>query len=370
VDATLFSELPPSQLGERELRQLIDAGEIVAERKAGIPADGMGPTVAAFANSGGGWVLLGVRNDGTIAGFEVPGRAEPQDWLRDKLRTAVDPLPPFACRMVQIEGRSVLVIRVEPSMQTPHVVKATGTVLIRERGGRQPIASREALLELCVRPEQAEHQAIEQMTQGPLVLAAVSPRDLGEPVNGQTRVSDWTLVASPLWVPEDFRRRALSRETVRAMQAAVLNVVARLGPTQSALAGLHPQATGVFVSGQNTASGDEATLLLDAGGVVVAHLRKRLTDDVWHVGETADGVITPLLGLALAVLHGCVRQGRSSSICTCGSRRLRGVSSPPSRSTQCSLAVGCGHRLIGRRSSRVTSRCRWSPEPIRPWPIS
>jgi hypothetical protein len=284
VDATLFSELPPSQLGERELRQLIDAGEIVAERKAGIPADGMGPTVAAFANSGGGWVLLGVRNDGTIAGFEVPGRAEPQDWLRDKLRTAVDPLPPFACRMVQIEGRSVLVIRVEPSMQTPHVVKATGTVLIRERGGRQPIASREALLELCVRPEQAEHQAIEQMTQGPLV------------------------------------------------QAAVLNVVARLGPTQSALAGLHPQATGVFVSGQNTASGDEATLLLDAGGVVVAHLRKRLTDDVWHVGETADGVITPLLGLALAVLHGCVRQGRSSSICTACRARPRGLHNAVSRS--------------------------------------
>ena len=92
-----FDSLPLADLGEAQVRELIRAGETIAERKSDLPAEGLGPTVAAFANSGGGWVLLGVRNDGTINGFLVPGRAEPQDWLRDKLRNAVDPLPPFTC---------------------------------------------------------------------------------------------------------------------------------------------------------------------------------------------------------------------------------------------------------------------------------
>jgi ATP-dependent DNA helicase RecG len=95
-----------------------------------VPADGLGPTIAAFANSGGRWVLLGVRNDGTIRGVQVPGRAEPQDWLRDKLRTAVDPLPSFACRTVHVDGHDVVVIRIAPSMQTPHLVRATGAIYV------------------------------------------------------------------------------------------------------------------------------------------------------------------------------------------------------------------------------------------------
>jgi hypothetical protein len=58
VDVSQLRRLPLAGVGENELRELIAAGESVAERKARLPKDGIGATIAAFANSGGGWVLL------------------------------------------------------------------------------------------------------------------------------------------------------------------------------------------------------------------------------------------------------------------------------------------------------------------------
>jgi hypothetical protein len=311
MDASQLRRLQLADLGDAELRALIEAGETVAERKARPPDDGMGPTVAAFANSGGGWVLLGVANDGAIVGFTVPGKAEAQDWLRDKLRTAVDPLSPFASRTMTLDGHEIVVIRVDASAQTPHLLKATGAVYIREHGGRQPISSQAKRLELCVRPEQAEATAIQRMTRLPLVTQALAQRELGEPVNGQTRVSDWMVVCSPLAIPEGYHARALSEATVAKMRAAVLAEVRRLGPETSGVVAVHPHATGVTIDGHNIANGDGADLLLDAGGAVVGHMRKRLTRGAWHVGETADEIITPLLDLTLKVLSNCGALGKA-----------------------------------------------------------
>jgi hypothetical protein len=312
MDPSQLRHLQLADLGASELRELIAAGETIAERKAGVPADGMGPTIAAFANSGGGWVLLGVRDDGTLAGFRVPGKAHAQDWLRDKLRTAVDPLPPFAAKTITLDDHEIVVVRVEDSNQTPHLVKATGTIEIREPGGKKPIASQARLLELCVRPEQAQGRAVQRMTTLPLVVQTLAPQPVGEPVNGQTCVSDWMLVASPLTVPEGFRTRGLSEATVRRMREAVIAEVRRLGPPEEGgISSVRPFATGVAVEGQNLATGDSADLVLDAGGVVMARMRRRLTRSAWHVGETADQVIKPLLDLTLPVLGHCEVVGKT-----------------------------------------------------------
>jgi hypothetical protein len=67
----------------------------------------------------------------------------------------VDPLPPFAADTMTLDGHDVVVVRVDDSNQTPHLLKATGTIEIREPGGRKPIAAQSRLLELCLRPEQA-----------------------------------------------------------------------------------------------------------------------------------------------------------------------------------------------------------------------
>jgi Putative DNA-binding domain len=311
MDANQLRRLQLVDLGDAELRELISAGETVAERKASLPDEGLGPTIAAFANSGGGWVLLGVNDDGSIAGFRVPGKAQAQDWLRDKLRNAVDPLPPFMAELRTLDGQDLVVVRVEASAQTPHLIKATGAILVREHGGRQPIASQSRLMELCVKPKEAEQSAVEKMTGLPLVTKALAQRPSVEPVNGQTRISDWMIVAAPLTKPEGFRKRGLSGDAVKKMQAAVLAEVRRLGPETSGAVAVHPHATGVTVEGHNIANGDGADLLLDAGGVVVGRIRRRLTQGAWHVGEAADEIITPLLGRVLGVLSDCGAAGKT-----------------------------------------------------------
>ena len=211
---------------------------------------------------------------------------------------------------MSLDGQKVVVIRVEPSTQAPHIFKATGAIYVRERGGRKPISSQSTLLELCMRPQEAEQRAIARMTRLPLVAQAIAERPLGQPA-GQTRVSDWSLAASPLSVPKDFRRHALALDTVNEMERAVREAAAQLGPPAHAAARLRPEPIGAFAYGQNAASGDEATLLLDAGGVAVSHLRRRLTQDAWHVGATATRIIAPLLTLATGVLTRCGATGKA-----------------------------------------------------------
>jgi hypothetical protein len=63
------------------------------------------------------------------------------------------------------------------------------------------------------------------------------------------------------------------------------------------------KATGAIIEGRNLASGNHVGLCIDAGGVVVGHARHGLGQGAWHVGTTADEVMTPLLALTLGVLE-------------------------------------------------------------------
>src|SRR4051812_20226286 len=101
-----------ADLDESTLRGLIEHGEdLFVERKLIPPKDGgFGATVASFANTIGGWVLLGIADDGTIKGWEPPGRADAQSHLGEILRQQCDPLPPFVAAIREIDGRRVGVV--------------------------------------------------------------------------------------------------------------------------------------------------------------------------------------------------------------------------------------------------------------------
>jgi hypothetical protein len=288
---------------EDVLRQLIHAGETdLVERKEKPPRDGLGPTVSSFANSGGGWVLIGVSDDGELVGFSSPGRAEPQDWLRSVLRPVLDPLPPFTSKSMTLDDVLILVIRVQASSLTPHLYTPGGAIYIREHGGKQPINSQAALLALAVRPEQAKQEAYSRMTSLPLVQLALGPHRLGNPVNEQTRVADWIVTAAPLVVPDGFKVRALSRPTVEAMEALVVERINSVGPAGHGGTQRQPHGSGVVVEGRNLANGAEVHVLLDAGGVCVARIRERVTRGVLYLPRVADDILTPLLTLATGPL--------------------------------------------------------------------
>ncbi|MFQ5652754.1 MAG: ATP-binding protein [bacterium] len=77
--------------------------------------------VAAFANSNGGVVLLGVRDSGEIVGVEVG------EHTKERLSTAItdstDPIVYPSIEIIAVEGKVVMAIKVEASQNRPHLCK-------------------------------------------------------------------------------------------------------------------------------------------------------------------------------------------------------------------------------------------------------
>ena len=108
--------------GGSELESLIYAGEGSGiEFKSELPrADKverstMLKTVAAFANGGGGTLLFGVADDGTIVGLDVSDFDDAIQWLTNVVQDSVDPPPAFDITAIQREDVIVLALDVAAS---------------------------------------------------------------------------------------------------------------------------------------------------------------------------------------------------------------------------------------------------------------
>lgn len=96
-----------------ELEQLIRQGETQdVEFKASIPApQDIAKHVAAFANTNGGMLILGVREPGEIVGVN-------EQRAREVIETAhqyLAPLPVMKVQSLQVHGHAVVVVQVAPS---------------------------------------------------------------------------------------------------------------------------------------------------------------------------------------------------------------------------------------------------------------
>lgn len=99
--------------------------------------------VSSFANTDGGDILIGIRDDGNGAAAEVVGIGDgslDEDILRieDQIRNCLDPrLPAFHIHPVPLaEGRVALVIRVGASLLAPHRVAYKGGSRFYARNSR------------------------------------------------------------------------------------------------------------------------------------------------------------------------------------------------------------------------------------------
>ena len=95
--------------------------------------------VAAFANTLGGWLLLGLDADGqhvtpTPAWIADAG-PRLVDAIRDRIRGRLDPLPAFEARTITLPGGPVGVVRVYESADTPVVHVDSGAICVREPAG-------------------------------------------------------------------------------------------------------------------------------------------------------------------------------------------------------------------------------------------
>lgn len=311
LGVTDLSDLAIGKIDLAALKRLIAAGEAGGvERKAEMPQDALASSAAAFANTSGGWLLVGVRDDGSIAGWAPPGNAHIHDYLRERLRHVIDPLPGFDAQLLQTPDGTVGVIRIPASPLRPHVLRGKGVIYEREPGGNRPIDSQAKLVAMTTRPAQAEAEATHRLTQLPMVAEAVHHALNGPAANGQTRTAEWIVAATPLAVPPHFADRVLGGDCLRTLERQNANALRVLteGSSQR-YATTQPRPRGLVIDGGDQATREVAQLTIDAGGVVVVRWSQRLFRGVEHLPALMDRTVAPLLTLALNVLMECGGEG-------------------------------------------------------------
>lgn len=103
--------------------------------------------LSAFANSGGGSLVLGVENDGVISGIEpLRGRTPTREWLEQKIPNLLEhPLSDFRVHVVERaipsqipEDKDVIVIDIGDSALAPHQDKRSKKYYHRVGGHSTP----------------------------------------------------------------------------------------------------------------------------------------------------------------------------------------------------------------------------------------
>jgi len=279
---------------------------------------GLASTVASFANTLGGWLLIGVRNGkphGEDVTWATGDRPTLVDTIRDRLRGELDPLPAFEATVVELADGPVAVVRVYESNDTPHVSIGSGSVFVREvagvsdatepkrpgagsRGGRAyraaQIRGRAQLLDLSGRGVAARERVnalVDPVKQLPLVAGgtglAFEPNRSG---GVQPSLFDRGLVVvriAPLTLPSRFRGWATTAAASAAVLAAAEELALRRGLAAS-WATPHPSGVSIAVpletgarhsDGARLGLDAEARIVLDGAGVAAAAL---------HLGGPAD----------------------------------------------------------------------------------
>jgi Putative DNA-binding domain len=173
--------------GDELAAMLREDETIFVEHKADLGGDGyqVAKAASSFANTLGGWVLVGVRDgaptEGLEDGWEPPDDEPFIDYVRMRLREQIDPLPFFSAGIRRLEGdsewagRRVGVIRVYESTDTPHIMRKPGIVFIREAGEdrryqAERIRSHLELVRLAERGRVARADAAQRFEEGALPL--------------------------------------------------------------------------------------------------------------------------------------------------------------------------------------------------------
>ena len=111
---------------EENLENLIRGGESESlEFKEKVPDKwGLAAAISAFANSGGGRLLIGVSDSAEIVGCELDKLA---DRFTDIMHAHCEPVPPFTTGALTIRDTNIVVVNVAAGDDRPYIVKDHGT---------------------------------------------------------------------------------------------------------------------------------------------------------------------------------------------------------------------------------------------------
>jgi len=318
-----LADLTDSELGEmrREHETRFVENKESIGRETGF---NFAKAVASFANTLGGWVLVGLDDAGEFVDWNVPESHAMTDRVRQALENEIDPMPPFAATVRQLEDQPVGVVRVYASIDAPHIMRQNGALFVRgvaedrnaAKAGRfkaLPVTTQTELLEYARRAETAQEEArelIERPGLSPLIASACRLQQMWgawTPAEGGI-----TIRAVPL-----MRRRmadwAVSRRGHAALTDALVGVVGSSGfvpgEPRPAASGLVLQGSGVLELPGNSANRDVSALAaVDAAGIVAMRLGWGRVDPPMNsepltLQYVRDHLIAPMLRQTVSILE-------------------------------------------------------------------
>jgi Schlafen, AlbA_2 len=273
------------------------------ERKASVNGNALAKACSAFANTYGGLLVVGVADDDdTLVGIE-PLATEAQLWVKDTLRGLVLPMPPFRGRWLPTDGdRGLLLVLVEESATTPHLLTRSGAIYVRNPGSSDPvpIADQRRLLDLAGRGERAIAEA---------QASAHAALDLHPLERAFLFHADWepteTLVVAPAGISVDFEERLFDAQTPdmlsRTKWGALEN---RESEGRRSVWGQHyvgaHRSKGTPLSHRYRAI-EEAVLVTRAGAVAISRDYVWSTNDIRALGSLEDNELRSYFADALRV---------------------------------------------------------------------
>ncbi len=81
-------------------------------------------SVSAFANGRGGSLIFGMADDDTVTGLENPQLTA--EKFSEIVKTKVDPVLEFSLSFENVDGKTLMIVRVEPGNITPYYYMGDG----------------------------------------------------------------------------------------------------------------------------------------------------------------------------------------------------------------------------------------------------
>ena len=143
-----FDKSPFDILTVEDLEKLIEnsvaEGYYVEYKSQFVKNEKIGWSISSFANTYGGWYIVGVKtNEHNIAteisGFKLSDYPDPIDKIREIVKSNIDPVPLFYSQVIRLdEEKAVLVVFVPDNQDKPFICK-NGRVYRRVADSSDPI---------------------------------------------------------------------------------------------------------------------------------------------------------------------------------------------------------------------------------------